>query len=97
MPKFPDVSRHPFRACRRKTRVSESGPKEMAIVRRVKEERGKNSQLYQEERWKFAEKVAFCLARMYFGRKSKSNVGHFRGVKLRQKHAFLMFMANKLN
>ena len=97
MPKFPDVSRHPFRACRRKTRVSESGPKEMAIVRRVKEKREQNSRLYQEGRWKFAEKVAFRFAMMYFGRKSKSNVVHFRVVKLRQKRIFLISMKNKLN
>jgi len=83
-----------------KTRVCESGPKEIrAIVRRVKpEERGKNSRIYHaEERWKFAEKVAFRFAMMYFGRKSKSNVVHFRGVKLRQKYAFLISMKNKLN
>jgi len=62
----------------------------------IGELRGKNSRIYQEERWKFAEKVAFCFAMMYFGRKSKSNVVHFRGVKLHQKHVFLISMKNKL-
>jgi len=48
-------------------------------------ESGSNSRTYQEERWKFAEKVAFCFAMMYFGRKSKSNVGHFRGCEIASK------------
>ena len=70
----------------------------MAVAWRVKKETGKTSRgTYQEERWKFAEKVAFRFAMMYFGRKSKSNVVHFRVVKLRQKRIFLISMKNKLN
>jgi len=40
-----------------------------------------NPRIYQEERWKFAEQVAFCFTMMYFGRKSKSNVAHCHDVK----------------
>jgi len=33
------------------------------------EERRKNSRVCQEERCKYAEKVAFCFTTMYFGQK----------------------------